>query len=296
MRATLTLAERELRAYFTSPIGFVVLGGFLLISSYFFVVPLIGPSHYGSIEILLPNLTIWLIFLIPALTMRLVAEEKRSGSIELLATSPVTDAQIIFGKYLGVLGFYVVMVAATLQYVFGIAMVAKAEAHYLVWPGGVGIVLLAATLVAAVVAAATPGRPIAGWVAIGLAICTLIVLFLTRSVLPETGPMVTGYIGLLLLGAAFLGIGLLTSTVTRNQIVAYIVGVVILLGMFLLQWLASLNQDTWIGETLGYLSVSEHLQHFSRGILDSRDVILYLSWVGVTLFLSIRAMSTGKSK
>ena len=298
MRATLTIAERELRAYFTSPIGFVVLGGFLLISAYFFLIPLIGPSHYGSFEMLLPNMTIWLIFLIPALTMRLVAEEKRSGSIELLATSPVTDAQIIFGKYLGVLGFYMVILAATLQYVFGIAMVAKAEdvGRHLIWPGGTGIVLLAATLVAAVVAAATPGRRVAGWVAVGLALATLIVLFLARSVLPETGPLFTGYLGLFLLGAAFLGIGLLTSTLTRNQIVAYVVGVVILLGMFLLSWLAGMYQDSWLGETLSYLSVSEHLQHYAKGILDSRDIVLYLTWVAVTLFLSVRAMASGKSK
>src|SRR5262249_24753738 len=158
-----------------------------------------------------------LIFLIPALTMRLLAEEKRNGSIELLATSPVTDTQIVLGKYLGVLAFYLVILAATLQYVFGIAMVAKPENRYLVWPGGVGVVLLAAPLVAAVVAAATPGRRVAGLVALVLAVATLVVLFLSRSVLPETGPLITGYLGLFLLGAAFLAIGLLTSSFTRNQ-------------------------------------------------------------------------------
>jgi gliding motility-associated transport system permease protein len=296
MRATLTIAEREIRAYFTSPIGFVVLAGFLLISSIFFLIPLASPSHVGSFEAVLPNMTIWLIFLIPALTMRLVAEEKRSGSIELLATSPVTDFQIVLGKYLGVLAFYGVILAATLQYVFGIAMVAKPETRNLIWPGGIGMALLAATLVATVVAAANPGRRLAGLVALTLAVATLIVLFLCRSVLPEKGPLITGYMGLFLMGAAFIAIGLLTSTVTRNQIVAYVVAVVVLLGMVLLSWLGSLYQENWLGEMFNYLSIPEHLTRYARGVLDTRDIFLYLTWIAVSLFLSVRALATGKWK
>lgn len=295
MRPILTIAEREIRAYFTSPIGFVVLAGFLLISSIFFLVPLLGPQHVGSFEVVVPNMTIWLIFLIPALTMRLVAEEKRSGSIELLATSPVTDTQIVIGKYLGVLAFYLVILASTLQYVFGLTMVSGPDASVF-WPGGVGMVLLAATLVAIVVAAATPGRRIALVVAAVLALATLLVLFLSRRSLPETGPLITGYLGLLLLGSAFLAIGLLTSTLTRNQIVAYVVGVVILLGMFLLSWPASNYSDSWIGELLNHLSVPEHLQRLSRGVLDTRDIFLYVTWIGVSLFLSVRALATGRWK
>lgn len=296
MRGIWTIAEREFRSYLASPIGFVVLAGFLLISAYFFLIPLIGPSHIGTFEVMVPNMVIWLIFLIPALTMRLVAEEKRSGTIELLTTSPVTDTQIILGKFLGVFGFYLVIMLATLQYVFGIAMVAKPEASNVVWPGGVGVVLLAATLVAMVVAAATPGRKIPGIVSGVLLLLTFIVLFMCRKVLPETGPFITGYIGLILLGGAFLGFGVLTSSFTRNQIVAYVVGVVILLGMFLLSWLGSMYQDSWIGEALNYLSVSEHLTRFSRGVLDTRDIFLYLTWIAVTLFLSIRALGTSKWK
>jgi ABC-2 type transport system permease protein len=296
MRATLTIAEREIRAYFTSPIGFVVLAGFLLITSIFFLAPLLGSAHVGTFEVLMPNMTIWLIFLIPALTMRLVAEEKRSGTIELLGTSPVTDAQIVLGKYLGVLAFYGVVLASTLQYVFGIAMVAKPEAIYVVWPGGVGIVLLAATLVATVVAMATPGRRIASLVAAGLAVATLIVLLIASRTLPETAPIKTGYLGLLLLGAAFLGLGLLTSTLTRNQIVAYVIGVVILLGMFLLGWIGNMYQETWVGETLTYLSVQDHLSRYAKGVVDTRDIVLYVTWVAVSLFLSVRALATGKWK
>lgn len=295
MRPVLTIAEREIRAYFTSPIGFVVLAGFLLISSVFFLTPLIFPPNVGSFEVLIPNMVIWLTFLLPALTMRLVAEEKRAGSIELLVTSPVTDWQVILGKYLGVFAFYLVIIGATLQYAFGLTMVSKADAN-MIWPGGVGMVLLAATLVAVVVAAATPGRRVASIVAVALALATFLVLFLARGSLPETGPLITGYLGLILLGGAFLAIGLLTSTVTRNQIVAYVVAVVILLGMYLIGWLESQFQDSWIGETLGYISIREHLEHFGRGILDTRDIFLYLTWVAVSLFLAVRALATGKWK
>lgn len=296
MRATLTIAEREIRAYFTTPIGFVVLAGFLLISAQFFLVPLIYPPNVGSFEALVPNMTIWLIFLIPALTMRLVAEEKKTGSIELLATAPVTDFQIIVGKFLGVLGFYLLMLASTLQYVFGIAMVAKPEARYVLYPGGLGMVLLGGTLIATVVAAVSPERRGAPLVAIGLGVATLIVLFLCRSVLPETGPLITGYLGLFLLGSAFLAIGLLTSSMTRNQIVAYVVAVVVLLGMFLISWVASKYQDRWFGEAMGHLSIPEHLQRFARGILDTRDIVLYITWVVVCVFFSVRALATGKWK
>ncbi len=295
MRATLTIAEREIRAYFTSPIGYVVLAGFLLISAFFFLVPLIQ-SQVGSIEAVVGNMTIWLMFLIPALTMRLIAEEKRTGTVEILTTSPVTDLQIVVGKYLGVLAFYLLILASTLQYVFGIAMVAKADARYVLYPGGLGVVLLAATLIAIVVAAANPGRKGAGIVAAVLGVATLVVLFLCRKVLPETGPLITGYLGLLMLGASFLAIGLLTSALTRNQIVAYVVAVVILLGMLLLGWVASRYQDSWIGEALNHLSFQEHLGRFGKGILDTRDVFLYLTWVVVCLFLSVRALAAGKWK
>src|SRR5215210_5602071 len=115
MRATLAIAERELKAYFLSPVGYVVIAGFLLLASYMFYWPLaiVGQTSLRSWT---HNIVIILIILMPALTMRLIAEERKSGTIELLMTSPVTDAQVILGKFLGCLGFYAAMLAMTLVY------------------------------------------------------------------------------------------------------------------------------------------------------------------------------------
>ena len=116
MRAIGTIAEREFRALITAPLGFVVMMFFLFVSSIFFIAPL--QANVAHIRWLISNTTVWLVFLLPALTMRLLAEEKKQGTIELLMTSPVTEAQVVIGKYLGVLGYYLVMLFATLPYVF----------------------------------------------------------------------------------------------------------------------------------------------------------------------------------
>src|SRR3954467_14690908 len=126
MRATLAIAERELKAYFLSPVGYVVIAGFLLLSSYFFYVPLELMGE-PSLRIWTGNTVIVLMILMPALTMRLVAEERKTGTIEVLSTSPVTDAQIIVGKFLGCLGFYAAMLATTFIYPIILRSVGKPE-------------------------------------------------------------------------------------------------------------------------------------------------------------------------
>jgi ABC-2 type transport system permease protein len=126
MRATLAIAERELKAYFLSPVGYVVIAGFLLLASYFFYVPLVLVGE-PSLRIWTGNTVIILMILIPALTMRLVAEERKTGTIEVLSTSPVTDAQVIVGKFLGCLGFYAAMLATTFVYPIILRSIGKPE-------------------------------------------------------------------------------------------------------------------------------------------------------------------------
>src|SRR5438067_1436095 len=126
MRATLAIAERELKSYFLSPVGYVVIAGFLLLASYFFYVPLVLVGE-PSLRIWTGNTVIVLMILIPALTMRLVAEERNSGTIEVLSTSPVTDAQVVTGKFLGCLGFYAAMLATTLVFPIILRSVGKPE-------------------------------------------------------------------------------------------------------------------------------------------------------------------------
>lgn len=295
MRAILTIAEREIRSYFMSPIGFVVLAAFLVSTGYFFDATL--SSNQGSLRPMILNTVVLLVFLLPALTMRLLAEEKKTGSIEILMTSPVTDLQVTLGKFLGVTVFYVVLLGATLHYPFTLN-VAYTTGGSPFFPGYAGILVLVATLVSAVLTAATPNQRVLPWITAALTLLLVILAAIGIGKLPEPGPVLTGYLGLLLLGMCFLSVGMVASALTRNQIVAYVVSMVVLLAMLIINWLADSFRTNaqWFAEFLDYLSVSQHLDNFSKGVIDVRDIFLYLSITVVGLILTVRALATGRWK
>src|SRR5262245_32715630 len=197
MRNILAIAQRELNAYFASPIAYVLIGFFALLFGWFFYVPLaffeqqsmqmgMNPTQALNINQMLigptlMNTTVIMLFLFPLITMRTYSEEKRSGTIELLLTSPVTDIQIILGKFLGAMLLFASMLALTLIHV--------------------GI------------------------------------LFVYGQ--PEWKPIVTGYIGLLLMGGSFLSLGLFISSLTKNQIVAGIATFAVFLMLWVINWMSS---------------------------------------------------------
>jgi len=205
MRNTLAIAHKELRSYFASPIGYIVLGFFALLYGWFYVTMLnyfvrqsMQVAQFGGQETmnvnqvmlrpLLQNVTILLLFLMPMVTMRSYAEEKRSGTIELLLTSPLKDWEIILGKFLGALGLYVVMLAVTLVY--------------------------------------------------------MAILFIYGN--PEWKPLLAAYLGLLLMGGAFIALGLMISSTTNNQIVAGVISFVVFLLLWIVGWFGkSLTCRTW---------------------------------------------------
>jgi ABC-2 type transport system permease protein len=234
MRATLAIAERELKAYFLSPVGYVVIAGFLLLASYMFYWPLaiVGQTSLRSWT---HNIVIILIILMPALTMRLIAEERKSGTIELLMTSPVTDAQVILGKFLGCLGFYAAMLAMTLVYPVILRNVGK----------------------------------------------------------PEMGPIIASYVGLFLFGATFVAIGLLASALTKSQVVGFVSAFVVLLLLFLVEWMAQ-SGTSWLITVVRYIGIQQHLENFAKGVIDTKDVIYYLSVIVLCLLLSVRATQAWK--
>ena len=234
MRATLAIAERELKAYFLSPVGYVVIAGFLLLASYLFYVPLAIVGE-PSMRRWTYNIVIILIILVPALTMRLIAEERKTGTIELLMTSPVTDAQVILGKFLGCLGFYAVMLAITFVYPIVLRSVGK----------------------------------------------------------PEMGPIIAGYLGLFLFGASFVAIGLLASALTKSQVVGFVSAFVVLLFMFLLEWMAQ-SGTGWLSSVIRYIGIQQHLENFAKGVIDTKDIIYYVSVVVLCLLLSVRATQAWK--
>lgn len=247
--------KKEMRLYFGAPIAWVVLTIFLLIAGYFFysifafytlasMQSAMNPMMARDLNVtdsvmrpLLSNLSVILLLLMPLVTMRLFAEERRSGTIELLLTYPVRDGAVLVGKYLAALALYATMLALTLVY-------------------------------------------------------PAIVLYFAR---PEWGPLLTGYLGLLLLGATFLAVGIFASSLTENQIVAAIVTFGILLILWVIGWTADYAGGTW-GKVLAHASILEHFDSFSKGVLDTRDVIYYLNVTIVALFLTLRSLESRRWK
>jgi len=232
MRNALTIARRELLAYFTSPIAYVVTAAFLAISGYLFAA-ILNITREATLRYLFGNLMVILLFVGPLLTMRLLAEEQRSGTIELLLTAPVRDWEVVLGKFLASLSLFLLILALTLYYPF----------------------------------------------------------ILARFGEPDLQATAAGYLGLLLFGSSILSIGLFTSALTRNQIVAAILGV----GLGLILWLVDAVGNFFgppIAGVLDYLSLNQHFNDFTRGVVDSRDVIYYLSVVIAGIFLATRVLET----
>jgi ABC-2 type transport system permease protein len=246
----IAIAHKELKSYFSSPIAYIVIGLWALLYGYFFVAILQffvrqgmqmnqfqGPQamnvNQQLIRPLLQNVTILILFLMPMVTMRTYAEEKRSGTIELLLTSPLTDFQIIMGKFLGAFALYAVMLAVTLLHVG--------------------------------------------------------VLFIYGN--PEWKPIVTAYIGLLLMGGCFISVGLLISSLTKNQIVAGMVTFGVFLMLWVITWIGSFSGPT-VDKLTQYLSIIEHYDDFGKGVLDTAHVIYYLSFIAFGLFLTAKSVDS----
>jgi ABC-2 type transport system permease protein len=186
---------------------------------------------------LFTNMSVVLLFFIPMLTMRLFAEEKRSGTIELLLTYPVRDGEVLAGKYLASLALFALLLALTLLY---------------------------------------PG----------------LVAYFTKV---EWGPILSGYLGLLLTGAVFLAVGVLVSSMTENQIVAGFGTFGILLAFWIVGWGAEFAGGNLRG-VLQYLSIGDHLDGFTRGLIDTKDLVYYVSGVGLALFLTLRSLDSKRWK
>ncbi len=247
MRNVLTIAGKELRGFFVSPMGWVIMGLFALLFGYFFMAHLTyfvqqsmqaqggGPININQFMIrpLLQNVALINLFLLPMITMRAYAEEKRSGTIELLLTSPVTDLEIILGKFLGAIGFYAALLAVTMLYI--------------------GI------------------------------------LFAFGN--PEWRPVLTGYFGLLLMGGCFLSVGLFISSTTKNQVVAGAESFVVFLLLWIISWLGQ-SAGPAMASVLDYLSIVWHFDDFGKGVIDTKHVIYYLSFITFGLFLTMKSVDT----
>ena len=250
MNNILAIAHKELKAYFASPIAYVVIGLFALMFGFFYYTLLGifieqgmrmmglqgGPTQNVNDQMIRPlflNASVLLLFVLPMITMRTYSEEKRSGTIELLLTAPLTDVQIIMGKFLGAMALYAAMLAVTLIH--------------------------------------------------------LGVLFAFGT--PEWIPIATGYLGLLLMGGCFISVGLLISSFTRNQIVAVMATFAVFLLLWVINWAGPLTGPR-TSAVLDYLSITSHLDDFTRGVIDTKHVVYYVSFIAFGLFLTARSVDT----
>ena len=250
MRNIIAICAKELKGYFASPIAYLLLTIFAVLFGFFFfaAVEFFAQASMESlmsgrsfpmnvnqmiIAPLFSNATVVFLFLIPMISMRLFAEEKRQGTMELLLTSPINDWEIVIGKFLGALLMYASLLAITaldigLLYIYG---------------------------------------------------------------KPAWAPILTGYLGLLLQGGCLLAIGAYISTTTRNQIVAAGATFGVCLLLYVLNWTTDMGQST-ASKVIAYCSVLSHFEPFSKGLIDTKDIVFYLSFIFFGLFLTTRSLES----
>jgi ABC-2 type transport system permease protein len=248
MRPLTALIRREFSAYFLSPVAFVTLAVFLLVTGHLFFLTMAGLTESGPrgveypMQALLGDEKFWLVFLFipPLLTMRLLAEERGTGTLETLLTAPIRDWQVVAGKYLGAVLFYVVLWLPTLLYL-----------------------------------------PVLGdldWEARRFGI--------------DPNPIATSYLGAFLAGCMFLAVGLFVSSLVKSQLVAAMLSLVVSL-LFVLAafWRPDLDAGGLAGRLVQFVSVPDHFRRdFTRGLIDTRAVVLYLSVTAFCLFLTVRSL------
>ena len=250
MKNILLICYKELKSYFASPIAYILMAFFGLIFGfgfytatrdmmrYSFQAQMMGqmPQMNVNDQIIKPLLgfaSTVALFLVPMITMRLIAEEKRTGTIELLLTSPIKDIEIILGKWLGAVVLYVCV--------------------------------------------------------LGMSMLNVAMLFAWGK--PDLKPVLIAYLGLILQGACLLAIGTFISTTTKNQIIAGGVTFFVCLLLWLLSWMTAFDSGA-MSQVVNYISIGPHFENFAKGVLESKDVIFYLSMIFLSLFLTSRAMES----
>jgi len=234
MKKVVPIFRREIFAYFFSPVAYIVITVFLLITGWIFTSEmfLANDSSLRSVFSFIPFI---FLFFVPAITMRLLSEERKSGTIELLFTMPISDIEIVLGKYLAGLGLLVAALLFTLPYALTIMALGE----------------------------------------------------------PDLGMLVTGYVGLILMGAAYVAIGTFASTISSNQVVSFIIAFLIIFVLWLLNKFLMLMPPALV-PFFQYLSIDYHYNNISRGVIDSRDVTYYLSVVVVMLSLAKLSLESRK--
>jgi ABC-2 type transport system permease protein len=226
MRNTLAIAKREFSSYFNSPIPFILVALFVAISGFFYFRDLFL-TRQADMRRFFELMPLMFCILVPLLTMRLVAEERREGTLELLLTMPITDWQLVLGKFLAAIGVMAVLLGITLAFPITVAAIGPLD----------------------------------------------------------KGTTVAGYVGALLMAAAYAAIGVMASSLTRSQIVAAIVGFFIGFILLVFGMVVAVVPPS-VGPILAALGIGTHFNNIARGVIDSRDVIYYLSLIFACLLIA----------
>ena len=234
MNKVVPIYRREIFAYFYSPVAYIVITVFLLITGWFFTNELFlaNESSLRSVFSIIPFV---FIFFVPAITMRLLSEERKSGTIELLFTMPISDLDIVLGKYFAGLSLLSTALLFTLPYAFTIMILGE----------------------------------------------------------PDLGMLVTGYLGLVLMGASYIAIGMFASTISKNQVISFIIAFLIIFILWLINKFIFFIPPRLV-PFFQYLSIDYHYENINRGVIDSRDVTYYLSLVIFMLSLAKISLESRK--
>ncbi len=236
MSPALVISRREIRTYFNSAVAYIVVTVFTVLTGYLFFTQLFVEKQ-ADMRGFFNIMPLLFMFMVPAITMRLLADEKSSGTLELLITMPVRDWEVVVGKFLAAMALLCT--------------------------------------------------------AIGL---TLVFALTVRGLGPlDRGPAIGGYLGLVLMGGAYVSIGVMASALTRNSIVSFILAFAISFGLYLLGRLTQFLPQSWQG-LVAYLSIDGHFENIGRGVIDSRDVIYYLSVMTVGLLIATLSLESRRWK
>lgn len=235
MRATLTITARELLSLFCSPVAYIVMAAFLMLTGVLVLVTgSFAPGQPATLRSFFQFTPYVLAIVLPAISMRLISEEYRSGTIESLMTAPIDDWQMVVGKYLAALGFYAIMIVFTVAYLVMMIVFGR----------------------------------------------------------PDIGASLASYLGLLLVGAMFLAVGLFTSSLTRNQIVAWILAAIPLM---LLVWFADYIVQKLEGggrEFFQRINIGRHLDQFNRGLITLESVAFFALAALMFVFFSVKVVES----
>jgi len=236
MSPALVISRREIRTYFNSPVAYIVVTVFTVITGYLFFTQLFLEKQ-AELRQLFGFMPFLFMFMVPAVTMRLLADERASGTLELLSTMPVRDWEIVIGKFLAALALVCTAVGLTLVFAISVRLLGPLD----------------------------------------------------------RGPAIGGYVGLVLMGGAFVAIGVMCSAFTRNSIVAFIAAFGISFALYLFGKLTQFMPEA-LQPVVSFLSIDGHFDNISRGVIDTRDVVYYLSIIGACLLVATTSLDSRRWK